>query len=634
MIKQPIDILKQFWGHSEFRPLQQDIINSVLEGHDTLALLPTGGGKSICFQVPGLVLDGVCLVISPLIALMKDQVYNLQKRGIKAEAVFSGMHPKAIDRIFDNCAYGQIKFLYLSPERLTTDLAKARIANMKVNLIAVDEAHCVSQWGYDFRPPYLLIPELRTILPNVPILALTATATPDVVLDIQEKLSFRKPCVFQKSFQRSNLAYVVRETEGKEEQLVDIIQKVPGAGVVYARNRKKTQELARLLTQKGISADFYHAGLAAEIRSQKQEAWISGKTRIMVSTNAFGMGIDKPDVRVVIHMDLPDSLEAYFQEAGRGGRDGKKAFAVLLYNGVDKKNLLHQLESSFPPLVYVRQVYRALGSFFQLAIGSAKGESFDFDLARFCENFKLDLTKTYHCLKILEYSGWIAISDAVWTPSSLMILPDKETLYDYMLKNPRLDIILKAILRSSQGAFLHHVQIREEHLAGFLKIPTENLVQALVIMHKEGIIDYRPRKDQPQLCFLEERLDPANLTFDVERYQFLQQRASQRIQGAISYAEGAHCRSQALLSYFGESDSQPCGICDYCLERKKQILHQNSIEPQLKKIKQHLMTQPMSLNALAATFPPHLQEQAVEALEYLLDEGQVQENNGVLFWNA
>jgi ATP-dependent DNA helicase RecQ len=630
---QPVEILRLYWGHEAFRPLQEEIISSVLEGHDTLALLPTGGGKSICFQVPALVaIEGICIVISPLIALMKDQVFNLQRRGIQAEFIFSGMPAKAIDRIFDNCVYGKVKFLYLSPERLTTDIAKARIAKMKVNLIAVDEAHCVSQWGYDFRPPYLLIPALRQLLPGVPLLALTATATPDVVVDIQEKLEFKKPKVFQKSFHRSNLAYVVRETEGKEEKLVEILQKVPGSAVVYARNRKKTQDYARLLIQKGISADYYHAGLPPETRSQKQEAWISGNIRVMVSTNAFGMGIDKPDVRVVVHMELPDSLEAYFQEAGRAGRDEKKAFAVLLYNGVDKKNLLHQFELSFPPIPQVRQVYRALGSYYQLAIGSAKGESFDFDIVRFCEIFKLELPKTYSCLKILEQSGWITLSDAVFTPSALLILTDKEALYDYMLRNPRLDPVLKAILRSSQGAFHHHVQFREEQLSGFLKISREDLVKSLQLMHMEGIIDYRPRKDQPQLCFLEERVDPGNLTFDMERYHFLRNRAYQRILGAINYAEVAHCRSQTLLSYFGEKESSACGVCDYCLERKKHSLRQESLKLAFEQIRELLQSKPMSLSALTASLPPQQIDSAAEALAYLLDEGQIKEDNGILIW--
>ena len=410
----PNDILKQYWGFDSFRPLQEDIIQSVLDGKDTLALLPTGGGKSICFQVPALVKEGICIVISPLIALMKDQVYNLQKRGIAAVAIFSGMHYKDIDRILDNCIYGNTKLLYLSPERLTSDLVRERIKKMKVSLIAVDEAHCISQWGYDFRPPYLQIAEIREYLPKVPIMALTATATPEVVKDIQEKLEFKRGEVFQQSFLRENLAYVVLEEEGKMEKLFKVLTGVRGSGLVYVRNRRKTKEIAMFLKKYRITADYYHAGLTNEERSQKQEAWINDKIRIIVATNAFGMGIDKPDVRVVVHMDLPDSLEAYFQEAGRAGRDGQKSYAVLLYNQGDKLDLERRFELSFPPLKEVRLTYQALGSYLQLAVGSGEGESYDFDLVEFSRVYGFSTVKTFNCLKVLERAGWIALSESIY----------------------------------------------------------------------------------------------------------------------------------------------------------------------------------------------------------------------------
>ncbi len=612
--------------------MQEEIIRSALGGRDTLALLPTGGGKSVCFQVPALCKEGICLVISPLIALMKDQVFNLRKRGIAAEAIYSGMAARDIDRILDNCVYGDVKLLYLSPERLTTDIARERISRMRVNLIAVDEAHCVSQWGYDFRPSYLQIPELRERLPGVPVLALTATATPEVVADIQEKLAFTKPNVFQKSFSRDNLAYVVLHEEGKEEKLIDILQKVHGSGVVYARNRKKTKDFATLLQRKGISADYYHAGLEGELRAQKQDAWIGGKTRIMVSTNAFGMGIDKPDVRVVVHMDLPDSLEAYFQEAGRAGRDGKKSYAVLLYNDADRRNLLHQFDLSYPPMEYVRQVYRALGSFFQLATGSGRDQSFDFDISRFCEIFKLEPARTYSCLKILEQAGWLVLTEAVWTPSALMILVEKEALYDYMLKQPKLDAVLKSILRTYQGAFLHHINIREEQLARFLNVPTPELVKALEMMDKEGILDYRPRKDQPQIVFLEERVDPANLTIDMEMYLFRKQRAEKRIRSAIDYAQREECRSHMLLAYFGETGSKPCGICDVCLARRKKGLTSAVFEQIRDIIQDTICSQPEALESITALFPPGQREEVVKVLEYLMDEGFILEEEGLLRW--
>ncbi|MBX2930075.1 MAG: RecQ family ATP-dependent DNA helicase [Saprospiraceae bacterium] len=633
MEKQPIDVLKQYWGYDAFRPMQEQIIQSALDRQDTLALLPTGGGKSICFQVPALYREGMCIVISPLIALMKDQVYNLQRRGIAAAAIFSGMSSRDIDRTFDNCVFGGVKLLYVSPERLTTDMARERIQRMQVNLLAVDEAHCVSQWGYDFRPPYLQIPLLRELIPDVPILALTATATPEVVADIQEKLGFRKPNVFQQSFTRSNLAYVVRHEEGKEEKLVEILNKVAGSGVVYARNRKKTKDLALMLQRKGISADFYHAGLEGELRSQKQDAWIAGKTRIMVSTNAFGMGIDKPDVRTVVHTDLPDSLEAYFQEAGRAGRDGKKSYAVLLYNDSDRRNLERNFELSYPPMEYIRQVYRALGSYYQLALGSGQGESYDFDITRFCENFKLEPARTYSCLKILEQAGWLTLTEAVWSPSALLLTADKEAIYDYMLRQPKLDAILKSILRSYQGAFQHHINIKEEQLARFLNIPAEEVIKALELMAKENILEYQPRKDKPQIVFLLERVDPANLTIDMELYQFRKQRQEKRIRSAVAYATDDECRSKMLLAYFGETDSRPCGVCDVCLERKKQALSTTLFEQIKNKMKEALTGKPDTLKNVLALFPPSQKEEVANTLEYLLDEGFLIEEEELLHWN-
>jgi ATP-dependent DNA helicase RecQ len=393
-----------------------EIIQSVLDGQDTLALLPTGGGKSICFQVPALCMDGICVVVSPLIALMKDQVENLLKRDISAVAVYSGMNYKEIDRILDNAVYGSYKFLYLSPERLMTELAIERIKRMNVSLLAVDEAHCISQWGYDFRPPYLRIAELREHLPNVPVIALTATATPEVVLDIQEKLEFnkKKQAVFQQSFERSNLVYVVRESDDKENKLLEIVKNVQGCGIVYVRNRKKTKEFAELLVKNNVAADFYHAGLSAEERSAKQDAWINNKTRIVVATNAFGMGIDKPDVRLVVHMDLPDNLEAYFQEAGRGGRDGKKSYSVLLYNKTDKRQLEENYRVSFPDMKDIRRVYHGLGNYLQLATGSGLGQSFDFEIQHFCSHFGLDILPTYSVLRVLEQEGWLILSESVF----------------------------------------------------------------------------------------------------------------------------------------------------------------------------------------------------------------------------
>lgn len=627
---QPVDILRQYWGHPQFRPNQESIIQSVLAGKDTLALLPTGGGKSICFQVPALCQEGICIVISPLIALMKDQVQNLQKKGISAIAIYAGMAYRDIDRLLDNCVLGEVKFLYLSPERLVSDLARERIKRMKVSLIAVDEAHCISQWGYDFRPPYLEIAQIREYFPQVPVIALTATATPEVVADIQTKLAFKDQQVFQSSFGRSNLAYIVRPSEAKEEQLVDILQKVPGSAVVYVRNRRRTKEIAQLLQKKRISADFYHAGLTPDERSNKQDAWVNSRTRVMVSTNAFGMGIDKPDVRTVVHMELPDNLEAYFQEAGRAGRDGLKSYAVLLYNQNDRRSLEFQYEQAFPSLDEARQVYRALGSYFQLALGGGQGESYDFDIASFCQKFQLEAIKSFNCLKLLEQEGWISLSEAVFTPSTLLIKVDKERLYDYQLKNRELDKVLKVILRSYQGVFSSYVSFSEKKLAEYCKISHEQLQRALQQMQQDQVIEYNPQKDKPQLTYLRERIDAAHLTFDTQLYNFRKSRHAERIQKAIAYAEEKICRSQQLLHYFGEKEAPTCGVCDVCLERKKQGLDGESFERLRQKIQRLLEQEALPVKELVDSFAPKMKDQVLEALTFMQNEGMLLETNGKL----
>lgn len=627
----PTDILRKYWGFDHFRPLQEEIILSALQGNDALALLPTGGGKSICFQVPALCMEGVCIVVSPLIALMKDQVANLAKRGITAAAIFSGMAYREIDRILDNAAYGGLKFLYLSPERLTTELVRERIKRMNVCLLAVDEAHCISQWGYDFRPPYLKIAEIRDLLPTTPVLALTATATPAVVEDIQEKLLFRKKCVFQKSFSRPNLAYVVLNEENKQAKLLDILSKVKGAGVVYVRNRKQTKDIARFLRENKIIADFYHAGLPPEERSAKQEAWISGKIPIMACTNAFGMGIDKPDVRTVVHMDLPDSLEAYFQEAGRAGRDGKKSYAVLLYSEEDKRSLERNLAVAFPPLQEIRQTYRALGSYFQLAVGGGEFQSFDFDIADFCKNFKLDVLKTYASLKILEMEGWIALTESVWMPSSYMVLVTREQLYDFQLKHPQLDLVVKSMLRLSEGSFQHFVPINEAAIARLLKTSPDKVLPAINQLHKERIIEYRPMKDKPQLVFTQERVDANNLTIDQKTYEQRKERHQKRVENAIAYATTARCRSQQLLAYFGE-DSTPCGSCDVCLGRTTGGLSTDDFERYKLKIKQLITAERITEHQLLEAFATNRQPNVLQALAYLMDEGQINVEGNFLVW--
>ena len=607
--------------------MQEDIIWSVLSDNDTLALLPTGGGKSICFQVPALQRDGICIVVSPLISLMKDQVDNLKKRGIEAKAIYSGMRYKQIDELLDNCIYGRTKLLYLSPERLKSELAIERISKMNVNLIAIDEAHCISQWGYDFRPSYLEISEIRKLHPQVPVIALTATATPEVVKDIQEKLEFKEAKVFQNSFKRENLAYVVRKEENKEEKLLDILNKVPGTSVVYVRNRRKTKDISNFLRRNNIYADFYHAGLNSDLRSKKQTDWINGKIRVIVATNAFGMGIDKPDVRTVVHLDLPDNLEAYFQEAGRGGRDGKKSFAALLYSDSDKKMLNKHFEASFPELKEIKRVYQALGSYFQLAVGSGLGRSYDFDLISFCTNFKLDLLTSLNSLKHLEKMGWIALSDAVYTPSTVKMNVSREEIYDFQLKNPKLEKFIKLLLRANTGIFTDFVPIREERIASYLKTETEKVEAILQMLSKEGITNYRPKKDKPQLVFLKERVPVKDLNLDIKLYNFLKERAKFRIEKAIEYCEKEQCRSQLLLSYFGETTSEICGVCDDCLGRNNSSVENNEFKRLSKKITKLLTKESLDLSELIESFHAKDEKKIITVIEYMVDEGMIEKKD-------
>ena len=619
----PLEILQKYWGYQTFRPMQEDIVRSILDGHDTLALLPTGGGKSICFQVPALCKEGICLVISPLIALMKDQVHNLDRRGIPAAAIFSGMSHRQIDIVFENACNGAYKFLYVSPERLQTPMARARIQRMNVNLLAVDEAHCVSQWGYDFRPPYLQIPALRALIPKVPVMALTATATAEVLEDIQEKLGFLAKRVFRQSFVRSNLSYSVLYEDRKREKLVDILRRVPGSGIVYARSRGETKEIAHFLVQKGIDADFYHAGLPGEERSKKQEAWVAGKSRIIVSTNAFGMGIDKPDVRIVVHMNLPDSLEAYFQEAGRGGRDGLKSYSTLLYAPGDGAALQFHLQSAFPPMDLVRQVYQALGSHTQLAIGAGEGESFDFDLSHFCHVFKLEQGPTHSALRLLELEGWILMSDASASPARAHVLASREELYDYQLRNKQADTVLKTLLRAYPGIQTDFIDISEMVIAKYANLPGEVVKQVLQTAQNEGIMLYEPRKEKPQLTFTRERVSAENLTIDLKKFNLRKQRAEERLHQAIKFAETRQCRSQLLLAYFGEAESKVCGICDVCTGRHKVELPASTFESYEKKIREVLRHEPLTLEEILKGFALKRQDVVAQVLNYMLDEGKL-----------
>lgn len=634
-MSQPHDILRQYWGYDAFRPLQEEIIHSALGGHDTLALLPTGGGKSICYQVPALCREGVCIVVSPLIALMKDQVLNLRKRGIAAAAIYSGMSRREVDIVFENACQGAYKLLYVSPERLQTDLARERIRRMNVNLLAVDEAHCISQWGYDFRPPYLQIADLRVLLPAVPILALTATATQEVVKDIQEKLAFRTPRVFQQSFQRTNLSYSVLYETHKHAKMLDVFRRVPGTGIVYVRSRGETKEVAEFLRKNGISAELYHAGLTHEERNARQEAWINNRVRVMVCTNAFGMGIDKPDVRCVVHLGLPDSLEAYFQEAGRAGRDGNKAYAVLFYVSADAQGLRFHVQAAFPEMALIRRVYQALGNFSQLAVGGGAGESFDFDFNLFCATYKLELAPTHAALRLLEQEGWIVVSDAAALPSRVHITAARETLYDYQIRNKQADMVIKVLLRAYPGVHQDFVEISEPTLAKYANMPAETLQQVLQSAEKEGILHYEPRHESTRLAFARERVAAENLTIDQKKYQLRKSRAEVRVESAIRYAETLRCRSRQLLAYFGEEDAPACGICDVCTGRNKSELDNDEFDRYASKIREVLRHEPLRFEQILEAFAMKRHEAVAKTLGYLLDEKMLEElEGGKLRWKT
>lgn len=627
------NILLKYWGYSVFRPLQEDIILSVLDGRDTLALLPTGGGKSICFQVPALLKPGICIVVSPLIALMKDQVENLNNRGIKAIAIISGMGKREVDLALDNCIYGNIKFLYLSPERLLSDLVKERIRHMQVNLIAIDEAHCISQWGYDFRPSYLHLTELRELHPKVPVLALTATATERVAADIQAKLNFKNSKVFRKSFERLNLSYLVYNLDNKLRKLISIARNVKGSGIVYVRNRRETQEISRLLNLEGISSDFYHAGLDTPLRMKKQASWKSSEIRVMVATNAFGMGIDKADVRFVVHLELPESLEAYYQEAGRCGRDEKKAYAVLLFNQSDKALMIKRLEQHYPKLDEIKQIYHQLGNYFQLAYGAGEGLTLAFDLADFCNRYKLDPAKTIQALKFLEHDEYISLSENVFLDSRVQLLYGPEDLYRFQVAQPIYDHFIKVLLRSYGGIFEQLVGIREMDLARRSGISRSETIEFLNKLNALEVITYIPQTDKPQLNFLKPRVDSNHLYIDhkylMERYQI----QKSQIESVLSYAENHKCRSQQLLNYFNETHAKVCGVCDVCLEIKKATKAQNLSDQIIKEILNELSRKPCHLDQLIEGIKTGNSNDRLKVIRMLLDADKIKVNGEFYYLN-
>ncbi|MDO9512087.1 MAG: ATP-dependent DNA helicase RecQ [Bacteroidales bacterium] len=617
------NILIKYWGYSTFRPLQEDIILSVMDGKDTLALLPTGGGKSICYQIPGMAKDGMCLVISPLIALMKDQVEGLKRKGIKAEAMHSALNSYEIDRIRDNAVNGQLKFLYVSPERLKSEGFSNFLLHCPINLIAVDEAHCVSQWGYDFRPPYLQIADIRKYLPGIPFLALTATATSHVIIDIQDKLGFEKQNVFSKSFERKNIAYVVLKEENKLARLLKINRSLAGSGIIYVRNRKRTMEIAAYLSRNGIPSGFYHAGMLSSDRSKRQEEWMKNQIRVIVATNAFGMGIDKPDVRFVVHFDIPENIESYFQEAGRAGRDEKKAFAILMYDEGDLLEVNDFWENAYPEPLFIKNVYNALGNFYQIPLGGGQFQSFDFDIHHFCDQFSFNSVQVFSALGFLEKEGLIFQTPAMHKPSEVFFTIPAPDLYQFQVENRQYDPFIKALTRLYGGMYTIPVKISEQQISRKTGLDSNQVTKILEQLHKMNVLHYKHQTDKPQIIYSQERLDVKNIRISDEIYTHLKERAKVRLESIVEYASTINrCRSQFLLNYFGDN-AKRCGHCDYCIQRNKAELSELEFKMVLEGIKPYLMKENKSIEELCLTLPHLPEDNIIKVIQHLLETGKI-----------
>jgi ATP-dependent DNA helicase RecQ len=594
-----------------------------MEGRDTLALLPTGGGKSICFQVPALCMEGICLVVSPLVALMYDQVNNLKQRKIEAYAITSALHPKEIDRILDNCVYGHVKFLYVSPERLQNELFLARFKKMKLCMIAVDEAHCISQWGYDFRPPYLQIAEIRPLKPEVPVLALTASATPLVVNDIQKRLAFKETHVLATSFARPNLSYNVAHTEDKEGKLLEICSKLKGSGIVYCGTRHETKTTALFLNQNGMSAAYYHAGLSNEERDSAYKKWFKNEARIMCATNAFGMGIDKPDVRFVVHTSVPAHPEAYFQEAGRGGRDGLQAFGILLYNEEDIEKLHDQIEQKFPPKKDIQHVYKCLANHLQIALGAGQDVAFPFNIPAFCKKYNLPLASTMYSFKLLELANYLTVTESAFLPSRIMFLVNKQELYSYQVANIGMDAFIKVLLRTYGGLFEQYTSIREEEVALNAKLDLRSTMEKLRLLKLHNIISYEQHTDDPKITLLTGRMNEEQLLFAPEVYEWRKKSELERAEAMRRFIQRHKCRSIQLLEYFGEKNLEPCGRCDVCRSNKKHGLSPEEYEKIHEAVLELILHKEFTIEELPAALPQFNREHLIEYARWKLDIGEL-----------
>lgn len=620
-----LSVLKKYWSFTSFRPLQEDIILSVLQNCDTLALMPTGGGKSLCFQIPGLVMGGTTLVISPLISLMNDQVQNLRKRGISAVAISAAMNYKEIDIALNNAAMGHVQFLYISPERLQNENFRQKLSYLPISLMAVDEAHCISQWGYDFRPSYIKIAEMRAFFPDVKVIALTASATKEVVDDIIKQLSFKNHRVFKQSFSRPNLRYVVQLEDNKAPRLLKLIQNVGGSGIVYLRNRKKTQELATFLRANAISAQAYHAGLNFNDRNKIQKNWFDNQTQVICATNAFGMGIDKADVRFVVHLDLPESLESYFQEAGRAGRNGEAAYAAVFATQADQTKLMDNFKMAYPEIEVIKQAYNAICNYYQIAIGAGEGLSVDFDIESVARSYNMQAITIYNSVKFLEKENYVSFLDAGFEPSKLMITAAKEDLYQYELQYPKFELLIKTLLRSYGGLFENYVFINEKDLAYRIKLSAANIADQLNYLHKQQLLSYLPHNDFPKLVFTQNRINNKYLEFNPDNYLRLKQNHLSKIESVINYVNNNKlCRQIQLLNYFGDSANEQCGYCDVCIENK----HKN-LSPVKEKIKSVLLSNALQLEQLNDLLKAYNHKTWTKALREMIDDGLVKLVDGV-----